>query len=309
MAEDETAPGAVTSWDLFDDLRTAQDELLRTNREYGQQPGTGPGAQAWTPPVDISERKDAYLVAVELPGVGTEDLEITFQDGLLTIQGERHPAHDPAAEKVYRAEGRYGAFRRSITLPSHVMADAIEATAHNGVLQILVPKATEVRASRIDVASQDPTEDGADQSSFVDSAEMGRQLVRTFPRLPRLVDAVVRRKRLLRAAASWRDHRKTQTDLAEAMGSKQPAVARLELGKVDPKLSTMERYAAALDANFLWQIVDDSGRPVSQDFTWEADVTYRRSNPGLAAETTNYLVHDVASPASSSKRQSEKKRG
>jgi HSP20 family protein len=151
----------MTSWDLFDDLRTAQDELLRMNRAYGQrltpagqfapESGTGLGAQAWAPPVDISERKDAYLVAVELPGVGIEDLEITFQDGLLTIQGERHPAHDPAAEKVYRAEGRYGAFRRSITLPSHVMADAIEATAHNGVLQILVPKAPEVRAKHIPV--------------------------------------------------------------------------------------------------------------------------------------------------------------
>ena len=151
----------MTSWELFDDMRTAQDELLRMNRAYGQrltpasqfvqQFDTGSGAQAWAPAVDISERKDAYMVAVELPGVAIEDLEITFQDGLLTIQGERHLAHDSAAEKVYRAEGRYGAFRRSITLPSHVMADAIEATAHNGVVQILVPKATEVRAKHIPV--------------------------------------------------------------------------------------------------------------------------------------------------------------
>jgi HSP20 family protein len=151
----------MTSWDLFDDMRTAQDELLRMNRAYGQwftpagqfvqQPGTGAGAQAWAPPVDISERKDAYVVAAELPGVAIEDLEITFQDGLLTIHGERHLAHDSAVEKVYRAEGRYGAFRRSITLPSHVMGDAIEATTHNGVLQILVPKATEVRAKHIPV--------------------------------------------------------------------------------------------------------------------------------------------------------------
>ena len=67
----------MTSWDLFDDLRTAQDELLRMTRmpgQFGQQPGTGPAAQAWAPAVDITERKDAYLVAVELPGVGTEDL-------------------------------------------------------------------------------------------------------------------------------------------------------------------------------------------------------------------------------------------
>jgi HSP20 family protein len=151
----------MTSWDLFDDLRSAQDELLRTNSPYGHrltpagqfvhQFHNGPGAQAWAPAVDITERKDAYLVAVELPGIALEDLEITFQDGLLTIQGERHAAHDPTAEKIHRAERRYGPFRRSITLPSHVMADAIEASSQDGVLQILVPKAKEVRAKHIQV--------------------------------------------------------------------------------------------------------------------------------------------------------------
>jgi HSP20 family protein len=84
-------------------------------------------------------------------GVGTEDLEITFQDGLLTIQGERHVTYDGAAEKVHRAERRYGAFRRSITLPSHVQADKIEASAQDGVLHVLVPKAPEVHAKRIQV--------------------------------------------------------------------------------------------------------------------------------------------------------------
>ncbi len=93
-------------------------------------------------------------MTVELPGVGTEDVEITFEDGLLTIQGERHPASDSAAEKVHRAERRYGAFRRSITLPRHVQADAIEASAQDGVLQILVPKAQEVHAKRIQVRAR-----------------------------------------------------------------------------------------------------------------------------------------------------------
>jgi HSP20 family protein len=152
----------MTSWDLFDDLRAAQDELVRMSRmpaqwpaqwaaQFGQQPGTGPAIQVWAPAVDIAERKDAYLVTAELPGIGIEDLQITFQDGLLTIQGEQHTEHDPATEKVHRAERRYGAFRRSITLPSHVVADAIEASAKDGVLQVLVPKAKEVHAKRIQV--------------------------------------------------------------------------------------------------------------------------------------------------------------
>jgi len=151
----------MTSWDLFEDLRGAQDELLRMNRAHGQRlspagyfgqwfdPSTS--TQAWAPALDISEREDAYLVTVELPGVRAEDVEITFEDGLLTIQGERHFAHDSAEEKMHRTERFYGAFRRSITLPSHVEADKIEASAQDGVLQIMVPKAPEVQAKRIQV--------------------------------------------------------------------------------------------------------------------------------------------------------------
>jgi HSP20 family protein len=88
---------------------------------------------------------------VELPGVKPDDLEITFEDGLLTIQGERHFAHDSAEEKMHRTERHYGAFRRSITLPSHVEADNIEASTQDGVLQIMVPKAPDVQAKRIQV--------------------------------------------------------------------------------------------------------------------------------------------------------------
>jgi HSP20 family protein len=92
-------------------------------------------------------------VAVELPGVKAGEVEITFEDGLLTIRGERHFAHDSAEEKMHRAQRHYGAFRRSITLPSHVEADKIEASTQDGVLQIMVPKAPEVHAKRIQVGT------------------------------------------------------------------------------------------------------------------------------------------------------------
>jgi HSP20 family protein len=145
----------MMSWDLFEDMRAVQDEMLRAARgrdwRYGQQYDGGPRTEVWAPAVDISERKDAYLVAAELPGVNAGDVEITFEDGLLTIQGERHFAHDSAGEKMHRAERPYGPFRRSITLPSHVEADKIEASSQDGVLQIMVPKAPEVQAKRIQV--------------------------------------------------------------------------------------------------------------------------------------------------------------
>ena len=151
---------AVSNWDLFEDLRETQDESLRMNRmraaqwlgQFGQQYG-GTATQVWAPAVDIAERKDAYLVSVELPGVGLDDLEITFEGSLLTIQGERHVPQDSSEQKMHRVERRYGAFRRSITLPTHVMADAIEASVQDGVLYILVPKAAEAHAKRIAVTA------------------------------------------------------------------------------------------------------------------------------------------------------------
>jgi len=150
----------TAGWELFEDLRAAQDQGMRQGweraRRYGQQYDADTGAMAWAPAVEISERKDAYLVSADLPGVSAGEVEITFGDGLLTIQGERHTARDAAGEKVHRSECYYGAFRRSITLPSHVQAGKIEATATDGVLQVLVPKAPDVQAKRIQVRAGGP---------------------------------------------------------------------------------------------------------------------------------------------------------
>ena len=144
----------TTSWDLFEDLLATQDEVMRPNWgravRHGHQYDANAGAMAWAPAIEISERKDAYMVSAELPGVSTGEVEITFGDGLLTIQGERRAARD-AGERVHRSERYYGAFRRSITLPGHLQAGKIEASAQDGVLRVLVPKAPDVQAKRIPV--------------------------------------------------------------------------------------------------------------------------------------------------------------
>jgi HSP20 family protein len=139
-------------WDPFQDLRSAQDEMAQMSPMLAHALGlhTRQGsatATAWAPALDISERKDAYLVTVELPGLKPEDLDITMEDGLLTIQGERQFTQDSSEQQFHRVERRYGAFRRSITLPAHVTAEGIQ----DGVLQILVPKAEEAKPKRIRV--------------------------------------------------------------------------------------------------------------------------------------------------------------
>jgi HSP20 family protein len=152
-----------TQWYPFGDLRSAQEERAQDQMDrlfahalglHGQwRSATGASTRAWAPALDIAERKDAYLVTVELPGVKLDELEITLEDGLLTIQGERHVANDSSEEQFHRVERSSGAFRRSITLPAQVMADEVEASMEDGVLGILVPKAEEAKAKRIQVMS------------------------------------------------------------------------------------------------------------------------------------------------------------
>ena len=148
----------MTRWDPFQDLRSAQDEMAQMSPMlahalglHTQQGNERAMTTAWAPALDISERKDAYLVTVEVPGLKAEDLDLTMEDGLLTIQGERQFTQESTEQQFHRIERRYGAFRRSITLPAHVMAEGIQASFEDGVLQILVPKAEEAKPKRIHV--------------------------------------------------------------------------------------------------------------------------------------------------------------
>lgn len=145
---------SVMRWDPFRDLLSIQDEMNQIFRRTLGQGDTGregePRAR-WAPALDILERDNAYVVNLEVPGVKQDDLEITLDDGVLTVKGERSFTQETDKEQYHRVERRYGSFRRSITLPSRTKADAIEATFENGVLQIVVPKAEEAKPRRIQV--------------------------------------------------------------------------------------------------------------------------------------------------------------
>jgi len=146
----------VSRWDPFQDLLSIQDEMNQLftrafGRERPGQQGEAVQQRLWAPALDISERKDAYVVTVEVPGVKPEELDITLEDGLLTIQGERRFTQESSDQQFHRVERRYGSFRRSITLPSQVRADRIEASFDNGVLEVVVPKAEEAKPKKITV--------------------------------------------------------------------------------------------------------------------------------------------------------------
>jgi HSP20 family protein len=143
----------VLRWDPFQDMLSLQDEMNRVfDRAFGQTT-RDQGGRAWAPALDIAERKDAYLVSVELPGVNPDDIDVTLENNLLSIQGERRRRQDSADEQVHRVERAYGTFRRAVSLPTTVQADAIQASYEHGVLQLLVPKAEEAKPRKIAIAA------------------------------------------------------------------------------------------------------------------------------------------------------------
>jgi HSP20 family protein len=106
---------------------------------------------AWTPVVDIFEEKDALRIVAEIPGVKPEDVKISVEGNLLTIQGMKEQVAEEKAEKVHRYERIYGAFERSFTLPTTVDPAHIKATYAQGVLTLFVPKVEEAKPRQVKV--------------------------------------------------------------------------------------------------------------------------------------------------------------
>ena len=108
-------------------------------------------ASAWAPSVDVREDADRFTVQADLPGVESKDIQVTADDGLLTIRGERRferKEAKPGFERLERAEGR---FLRRFTLPDNVQSEAIKARHSNGVLEIVIPKQAQPEPRRINV--------------------------------------------------------------------------------------------------------------------------------------------------------------
>jgi HSP20 family protein len=94
----------------------------------------------WAPAVDVYENDKAYVVEVDLPGLRKEDVRVTVQDGVLTIQGERRLAREEKGVDYHRQERFYGKFLRSFTVPETVDVDRISAEFKDGVLRLTLPK-------------------------------------------------------------------------------------------------------------------------------------------------------------------------
>ena len=139
-------------------LNSTLDRMMTLNRALDEAFSSGwNGEQAhrvWVPALDVAERQDAYLVHVDLPGVEQSQLELSFEQNVLTIRGTKTASFHSSKDgelRVYAAERVTGAFERSIRLPEFVDGDRIGADYRNGLLTITIPKAQAAQPRRIEI--------------------------------------------------------------------------------------------------------------------------------------------------------------
>ncbi len=144
----------LVRWDPFRELEEVTEQLNRmfwrpaARRENGKEQLT---VADWIPIVDISETESAYAIKAELPDVKKDDVKVTLQDGVLTIQGERKQEKEEKGLKYHRVERSYGRFVRSFTLPDYVDNTKVKAEFKDGILNLHLPKSEKTQPKTIEV--------------------------------------------------------------------------------------------------------------------------------------------------------------
>ena len=146
---------ALTTWAPFYRPMGLIDEIEELARDFWGSWQPGFFGTTMVPYTDVYEEKDQLVVKTELPGITEKDLEVTLGGDVLTIKAEKKEAATEDATHHTR-ERYYGQYVRSMSLPAHVDGDKISATFDNGVLELRIPKAEEVKPRRIEVKAQLP---------------------------------------------------------------------------------------------------------------------------------------------------------
>lgn len=163
---------SIIKYDPFRELRSLQDEMNRLfMSNYSQRSGSEEAfsSGAWNPQVDIFENKDQIVLEAELPGMKPDDVNISIENNVLTIHGERKFEKKDEKDNFHRVERSYGSFTRSFTLPPTVSSENATAEFENGVLRLTLAKREEAKPRRIEIkagsGSEAKTIDTTAQSS------------------------------------------------------------------------------------------------------------------------------------------------
>jgi HSP20 family protein len=158
---------ALIRWEPAREINSLQQEMNRLFSTFFDAPataggGSGGGVRRWIPAMDLVETDEHFVLRADLPGMTQADVELSLEDNVLTVSGERKTEHDEHGEGFYRLERASGSFSRSLTLPEGVDGDAIAATFDRGVLEVRVPKPEQRRPRKlqISVGEQPPEIEG-----------------------------------------------------------------------------------------------------------------------------------------------------
>ncbi len=145
----------LVKWDPFRELEEVSNRL---NRVFGRplsriEPNTEMLPMAdWMPSADISETDTSYLIKAEIPGVAKEDVKVTIENGMLTIQGERKMEKEEKNKKFHRIERSYGSFMRSFRVPDDADESGVKAEFKDGVLSVTLNKSAKAKPKAINVS-------------------------------------------------------------------------------------------------------------------------------------------------------------
>ncbi|MET0497896.1 MAG: Hsp20/alpha crystallin family protein [Steroidobacteraceae bacterium] len=139
------------TWDAFNQLHR---QLNRVFDSQAAANGVGDSSATadWIPPADVAEYKDRFVLKFDVPGVDVSAIDITLDQGVLTISGQREQEAAEAGAERTRVERPQGRFHRRFTLPDTVDAAAVRATGRNGILEVIIPKQPKAQPRRIEVA-------------------------------------------------------------------------------------------------------------------------------------------------------------
>ena len=142
----------IVRWEPLREFSTLQNEMNRLFNTVFETPATGGGTlRRWMPAMDLVETDDQFVLRADLPGLSEDDVAIEFDDGTLTVSGERKHEFEGESGKTFRSERYFGKFQRSVTLPAMVDSSKISASYKDGILSVTLPKAEEAKPKQIAV--------------------------------------------------------------------------------------------------------------------------------------------------------------
>lgn len=143
---------ALTPWTPMSSLKQEMDRLF--DRFFEPQTGDVFALGEWAPSLDLTETKDALMATLEVPGLDPKDIQISLQEQLLTIKGEKKHEKEEKDERRHRVERAYGAFTRAIRLPVAVDGEKVTASFKNGVLTVTLPKTPAAKGTTIPIKAE-----------------------------------------------------------------------------------------------------------------------------------------------------------